>query len=158
MDPKRHPNPSVFDPERYIDDKTTSQESSQLRDVSKRDNFLFGAGRRICQGMHIADRSMFLAISRLLWAFRMEAPLDQGGKPTSPDPPRLIPGMLVQPEPFEAAIQPRTQKHAETIRSEWADAFKLLDAEEQWKEIPKGMSLSTYEPVTAADLEKPQLN
>ncbi|RWA03928.1 hypothetical protein EKO27_g11173, partial [Xylaria grammica] len=27
-------------------------------------------------------------------------------------------------------------------------------AEEQWKEIPKGMPLSTYEPVSAADLEK----
>ncbi len=154
MDPKRHANPFVFDPERFIDDNTTSQESSQQRDVSKRDNFLFGVGRRICQGMHIADRSMFLAISRLLWGFRMEAPVDNNGKPIVPDPTKLIPGMLVQPEPFPAAIRPRTQKHAETIRSEWADAFKLLDADEQWKEIPKGMPLSTYEPMSAAELEK----
>ncbi|KAI0445352.1 cytochrome P450 [Xylaria telfairii] len=154
MDPKRHPNPSVFDPERYIDDHTTSLESSQQRDVSKRDNFLFGVGRRICQGMHIADRSMFLAISRLLWGFRMDVPLDAAGKPIIPDPTKLIPGMLVQPEPFPATINPRTQKHAATIRKEWADAFALLDAEEQWKEIPKGMPLSTYEPVAAADLEK----
>lgn len=154
MDPKRHPNPTVFDPERYVDDNTNSLESSQQRDVSKRDNFLFGVGRRICQGMHIADRSMFLAISRLLWGFRMEVTLDQDGKPVTPDPTKLIPGMLVQPEPFPAAIHPRTQKHAETIRKEWTDAFNLLDAEEQWREIPKGMPLSTYEPVTTAELEK----
>lgn len=154
MDPKRHPNPSVFDPERYIDDNTTSQESSQQRDVSKRDNFLFGVGRRICQGMHIADRSMFLAISRLLWAFRMEVTLDQDGKPITPDPTKLIPGMLVQPEPFPAAITPRSQQHADTIRKEWAEALELLDGEDQWREIPKGMPLSTYEPMAAADLEK----
>jgi hypothetical protein len=154
MDPKRHPNPSVFDPERYINDHTTSLESSQQRDVTKRDNFLFGVGRRICQGMHIADRSMFLAMSRLLWGFRMEVPLDQDGQPITPDPTKLIPGMLVQPEPFPASIFPRTQKHAETIRREWADAFHLLDAEEQWQEIPKGMTLSTYERVETAELEK----
>lgn len=104
--------------------------------------------------MHIADRSMFLAISRLLWGFHMEVPLDAAGKPIIPDPTKLIPGMLVQPEPFPAIINPRTQKHAATIRKEWADAFALLDAEEQWKEIPKGMPLSTYEPVATTDLEK----
>lgn len=153
MDPKRHANPSVFDPERYIDDHTTSLESSQQRDVSKRDNFLFGVGRRICQGMHIADRSMFLAISRLLWGFRMEVALGADGQPVVPDPSKLIPGMLVQPEPFPAAINPRTQARADTIRKEWAEAEELLDAEEQWREIPKGMPLSTYEPVVAGELE-----
>ncbi|KAI0152833.1 cytochrome P450 [Xylariaceae sp. FL1272] len=153
MDPKRHPNPSAFDPMRYIDDNTTSLESSQQRDVTKRDNFLFGVGRRICQGMHIADRSMFLAISRLLWSFRMETSLDKDGKPIVPDPTKLIQGMLVQPEPYPATIVARTQAHADTIRKEWADACDLLDAEEQWREIPKGMPLSTYEPAAAGELD-----
>jgi len=154
MDPKRHPNPTVFDPERYIGDDTTSLESSQQRDVRKRDNFLFGVGRRICQGMHIADRSMFLAISRLLWGFDMKVPLDIDGKSITPDPERLIPGMLVQPEPFPASITSRSLAHADTIRKEWADAFKLLDVDEQWREVPKDMSLSTYDPSGAADFEK----
>jgi hypothetical protein len=154
MDPKRHPNPSVFDPERYIDDNTTSLESSQQRDVTKRDNFLFGVGRRICQGMHIADRSMFLAMSRLLWGFNMEVPLDKDGKPITPDPSKLIAGMLVQPEAFPASIHARSPRHDSIMRKQWSDAFELLDAEEQWKEIPKGMPLSTYEPVVVEELEK----
>jgi hypothetical protein len=34
-------------------------------------DFFFGcsASRRICPGMHVAERELWLAISRLLWAF-----------------------------------------------------------------------------------------
>lgn len=38
----------------------------------QRDHWTFGAGRRICPGMIVAEREIFLAISRLLWAFRLE--------------------------------------------------------------------------------------
>ena len=33
---------------------------------------MFGAGRRICPGMLVAEREIWLVISRLLWAFNME--------------------------------------------------------------------------------------
>ncbi|KAF5558957.1 cytochrome p450 [Fusarium mexicanum] len=68
-DPERHPSPRQFNPMRYINDQQTSIEAANNPDPTKRDHFVFGAGRRRCQGMHIADRSLFLAISRLLWAF-----------------------------------------------------------------------------------------
>ena len=31
--------------------------------------FLFQISRRICPGIHVAERELWLAISRLLWAF-----------------------------------------------------------------------------------------
>jgi cytochrome P450 len=34
---------------------------------------MFGAGRRICPGMWVAEREIWLAISRLIWAFDLEA-------------------------------------------------------------------------------------
>ncbi|KAH8742573.1 cytochrome P450, partial [Diaporthe sp. PMI_573] len=67
--PSRHSDPEVFDPTRYEDDALTSQQSANLPDPTKRDHFSFGAGRRICPGLHVAERSLGVAIMRILWAF-----------------------------------------------------------------------------------------
>ncbi|PQE14708.1 Cytochrome P450 protein [Rutstroemia sp. NJR-2017a BBW] len=68
-DPQRHEDPDRFWPQRYLDDTTTTQQSINLADPTKRDHFAFGAGRRVCPGMHVAERSLALAIMRILWAF-----------------------------------------------------------------------------------------
>jgi len=71
FDENKFPNPELFDPERYINDTTNALESANLPDADARDHFAFGAGRRICVGTSLAEREMFLAISRFLWAFRI---------------------------------------------------------------------------------------
>ncbi|CCM00858.1 uncharacterized protein FIBRA_02904 [Fibroporia radiculosa] len=70
-DPSRHPGPEKFNPERYINDSTNNTESANLADPYERDHWMFGAGRRICPGMIVAEREIWLAISRMLWAFNM---------------------------------------------------------------------------------------
>lgn len=139
MDPKRFTNPRAFDPSRYLGDNQTSSEAAMNGDASKRDHFVFGAGRRLCQGMHIADRSLFLGIARLLWAFNLEKAIDAQGHEIVPDPDELSQGFLVHPKDFPARITPRSKRHAEVIRKEWEDCRALLDDEEQWTEVPKGM-------------------
>jgi hypothetical protein len=139
MDPQRHANPRIFDPTRYQDDFQTAQEAAMNPDPSKRDHMVFGAGRRRCQGMHIAERSLFLAIARLLWAFNFERVVE-GGKEVVPDPTALSQGFLVQPLPFPVKLVPRSQKHAEVLRKEWQTCEELLDGDMQWKSMPEGMS------------------
>ncbi|CAG9953155.1 unnamed protein product [Clonostachys rosea f. rosea IK726] len=70
-DPERHPNPDVFKPERWEGDVSTSQESGNYADNTKRDHFAFGVGRRFCPGVQVADRSFAVAIMRFLWSFDM---------------------------------------------------------------------------------------
>ena len=70
-DPHRHPDPDEFIPERYLGDDTTTMQSANLSDPTKRDHYAFGAGRRICPGYHVAERSLAVAIMRILWAFRI---------------------------------------------------------------------------------------
>ncbi|KAJ9115440.1 hypothetical protein QFC22_005198 [Naganishia vaughanmartiniae] len=65
----RHKDPDAFIPERYEGDERSSQQSINLADPTQRDHFAFGAGRRICPGYHVAERSFFVGFSRLLWAF-----------------------------------------------------------------------------------------
>lgn len=144
MDPKRFTNPRAFDPSRYEGDNQTSSEAAMNGDATKRDHFVFGAGRRVCQGMHIADRSLFLGIARLLWAFNIERAVDANGHEVVPDPNELTQGFIVHPKPFPAKITPRSEHHAELVRKEWEECQVLLDEDKQWKEVPKGMVFHSY--------------
>ncbi|KAI1125417.1 cytochrome P450 [Nemania abortiva] len=146
-DPSRHPNPRRFDPSRWAHDSQTSAEAAINRDVSKRDQFVFGAGRRLCQGMHIADRNLYLAISRLLWAFDFRRPIDElTGKEIVPDMEDLTEGLIVCPNPYKADIRPRSEAKAAAVREEWGKMTELLDNELQWKAVPEGLVWRDYEP------------
>ncbi|KAI1813103.1 cytochrome P450 [Poronia punctata] len=144
-DPTRYPNPRLYDPGRWVHDSTNSAESATLADVTQRDHFVFGAGRRLCQGMHIADRTLFLAISRLLWGFNIRRAVDsKTGVEILPDMHDLEDGLFTQPRPFPAAITPRMER-TERIREEWAKMQDLLDKDMQWKEVPEGLIWKDYE-------------
>ncbi|KAF4598324.1 hypothetical protein EYR38_006721 [Pleurotus pulmonarius] len=66
---ERYQDPWTFNPDRYLGDSLNASESSKLGDPLLRDHWAFGAGRRICPGMVVAERELWLAISRLLWSF-----------------------------------------------------------------------------------------
>jgi hypothetical protein len=146
-DPKRYPNPELFDPTRWENDTQSSAEATSNPDATKRDHFAFGAGRRICQGMHIADRSLFLAISRLLWAFDFCPALDKDtGKALLPRLDDNTDGLASWPKTFKADIRPRDISKAEVIRQEWSKMRELLDDELQWRILPEGMIWKEYKP------------
>lgn len=142
-DPERHENPRVFDPTRWAHDTQTEAQSATNADVSKRDHFMFGAGRRMCQGIHVAERSLFLAISRLLWAFDFQRPVDPvtGCEIPPSDADDLQGGMFVMPRPFQARILPRDGEKEVIIKKAWDEISEsFLDGNLQWKRMPDGLS------------------
>lgn len=138
MDPKRYPNPRAFNPDRYQDDHQSLGDAAANPDARERDVFTFGAGRRICPGIHVAERSLFLGISRILWAFNITPSLDKKGQPILPDPDRLTQGFVCLPEKFPANITPRSKQRAEIVEKEWKTTEKeYLDPEtKQWVRSP----------------------
>ncbi|KAG2063856.1 cytochrome P450 [Suillus decipiens] len=62
-DPEVYPEPDAFKPQRWIDDQ------GHLRDDLT--FFVYGFGRRICPGLHIANRSVFINSLLILWAFKL---------------------------------------------------------------------------------------
>lgn len=134
MDPNRHPEPRQFNPDRYMDDTQSLVDAATNPDPARRATFAFGAGRRICQGMHVAERSLFLAMARILWAFDIVPAKDEKGNDILPDPSKLTQGFICMPEPFQATIKPRSARRAELIRKSWEDAQKKLDPSSgQWR-------------------------
>ena len=144
MDPKRHPDPRRFDPTRYMHDKQTAAEAANNPDPAQRDHYVFGAGRRVCQGMHIAERSLFLAISRLLWVFDFRVARDEHGNEMIPDADDLTEGLLVAPKPFPANIVPRDSDKIAHVRAEWSKMEDLLDENLQWRVLPEGLIWKEY--------------
>ncbi|OAL49782.1 putative cytochrome P450 [Pyrenochaeta sp. DS3sAY3a] len=143
-DPNRYPNPRQFDPTRYRDDKTSSAESALGSDVSKRDHFTFGAGRRLCAGTHVADLALFLGISRILWAFDIRPAIDPVTKAKIiPDSDQYTNSNVCMPKPYPGQFVPRSPKKAQMVKSVWEEAAKELDEDGQWKEIPKGMKFQS---------------
>ncbi|CAG8640745.1 4640_t:CDS:2, partial [Ambispora gerdemannii] len=67
--PARFPNPSKFDPDRYLGVKESAVALAQ-GNVENRDQFAFGAGRRLCLGIQLE-----LFAASILWAFKIERPL-----------------------------------------------------------------------------------
>ncbi|KAL4801508.1 cytochrome P450 [Aspergillus unguis] len=148
MDPNRSEDPRVFKPERFTGDHTTLYQSA-VGDTTKRDNFVFGAGRRLCQGIHIAERSLFLGISRLLWAFTFYPGKDANGNRFEYDIEDLVGGITVQPNEYPVRIEPRAANKVQIIRESVEECKKLLDPQTlQWKSVPGGMAFSTWMPET----------
>jgi hypothetical protein len=147
MDPERNPNPRTFDPTRFANDLRSEFESATSGDPSGRNNYIFGAGRRVCQGMHIAERSLFLGVSRLLWAFDFKQPVDPAtGKPKPlPDVDNLVGSLTIEPAPFEVSIVPRSGRKEEQVREIWKESEETLLNKEtkQWNAVPEGMAFST---------------
>lgn len=144
MDPARHPQPRRFNPDRYKDDRQSLADAAANPDYSKRDQFTFGAGRRICPGIHVAERSLFLGVSRMLWAFDISPAPDKHGKPIMPDPDRLTQGFVCQPEEFPVTITPRSESRKQVVIDEWRAAEKewLDPITKQWRICPLGEARS----------------
>ncbi|KAH6842954.1 cytochrome P450 [Chaetomium sp. MPI-CAGE-AT-0009] len=147
FDPSRYPDPGTFNPLRYANDNSTSYESAANPDITKRDHFGFGATRRVCQGFHVADRSLFFAISRLLWAFDIRKAVDEHGNEITPDREDMMDSLVTMPNPFPARITPRSESRAAQVRDIWADCQKTLDHDKQWKETPEGISFGRWAPL-----------
>ncbi|KAK5138503.1 hypothetical protein LTR08_000089 [Meristemomyces frigidus] len=133
-DPSRAPEPRRFDPSRYKDDHLGLYDSASNPDGTKRDQFTFGSGRRICQGMHVAERSLFLAMSRILWAFDVTFERNGAGEPIIPDQERFTQGFVCMPEEFPARITPRSSERARLVEREWlkAERESLHPVNKQW--------------------------
>ena len=88
--------------------------------------------------MHVAERSLFLGISRILWAFNISPAEDASGKPILPDQEKLTQGFVCMPEEYTAKITPRSEDRAKRVQQEWKQAAQdLLDSKtKQWLSVP----------------------
>ena len=126
MDEQTYKNPAAFIPERFADHSKLAPEYA-AGDWEKRDHYGYGAGRRICPGIHLAERNMFLSIAKLLWAFNFEDKMGADGKPLANDPDPVTgyhQGFLYCAKPYGCKPVVRSEHIRETILKEFKEAEK----------------------------------
>jgi len=120
-------NEEEFWPERYDGFKKLANDYSGSGDYEARDHYTYGAGRRICPGIHLAERNQWRSMAKILWAFKISKAKDPvTGKEISIDVDAYKEGLAQSPLPFQVHIEPRTAAHAAAIRREWAEAKTIL--------------------------------
>ena len=120
QDPVLFPNPEEYIPERFVPGSALFNPALQPFDLP------FGFGRRVCPGMHLARNSIFITISRILWAFDISPPVDENGAHILPDPNNFTLGFNSRPMPFGCVLKPRSEKIRELVMREGEAANESL--------------------------------
>ena len=122
-DASMYTEPEVFNPARWKGQTGLSADYARMADPEKRDHYAFGTGRRICAGIDFAERELFIAVSKILWAFDIQPGIDENGNEREIDidlETGFQEGIIVEPYPFQCDIRPRSEKRKQVIYKELA--------------------------------------
>ncbi|KAH0830804.1 hypothetical protein AYO21_10035 [Fonsecaea monophora] len=122
-------DPEKYNPDRFLEYPRMADSYAGSPDWQRRDHYAYGAGRRICPGIHLAERTQWRLNARLLWAFEIHRKIDpQTGKPMPIDVNNYHEGISHTPAEFPVVFKPRSQAHIDLIRQEMASAANFLKA------------------------------
>jgi len=75
---------------------------------------IFGFGRRVCPGEHLAFPSLFILCSNILATMHISPVSDHEGRPILPEV-QYTNGVVAHPKPFQCDITPRSAKAVDLI-------------------------------------------
>ncbi len=128
MDEKVFKDPREFIPERYSEHPLLASKYA-VGSWEKRDHYSYGVGRRICAGMNIAERNVFIGLAKLLWAFEFDYATGPDGKqiPIDTDPiTGYEHGIIHGPREFKFKATVRSEARKETIMREFEEAQNVF--------------------------------
>jgi len=133
-DESKFPNPDTFDPDHFAGQTELAPGLAAAADYENRDHYGYGSGRRICPGIHLAERNLFLGIAKILWAFHIAPGKDELGQVIEPniDPATAYStGFLPCALPYAVEITPRSEARRATIMREFKEAEENVFAKYQ---------------------------
>lgn len=111
-----YPDPETFKPDRWLDPSYPTYHDPLTQYPNLQNYSAFGFGRRICPGMHIAERSLNLLIARIAWACDIGKKTDSSGEEVPVPLYDYVSGFNVQPNRFAFDLKARGEQRWRIIK------------------------------------------
>lgn len=126
----KYPDPDGFRPERWLEPDWPTYKEPLTQFPTIMGMTSFGWGQRSCLGQTLTRDETVVACGGLLWGFNLVKKLDADGRPIEAALDKSNSLLIVKPDPFEMAFEPRSEaRKAEMIRN-WREA-EAKDAKER---------------------------
>ncbi|KAK2053410.1 cytochrome P450 [Colletotrichum caudatum] len=126
-DPDEYDDPDSFNPDRFIGStfgvKQGNESTKEAPDQSRRPTYSFGAGRRVCAGQRMAENSMLMTMSKLLWCFDV-VPGDRA--PDTNVQTAFKDAILTGPKTFDVSFEVRSEERRKVLVAQWHEADAWL--------------------------------
>ncbi|KAL3459719.1 cytochrome P450 [Aspergillus heterothallicus] len=123
-DPELYPDGDTFNPDRWLNPKYPTFREPLSKYPSLQNFSSFGFGRRICPGMNIAERSLYILPARVMWACRITKAKDANGADITPPSYDYTTGFNAQPKPFTFHLEARSEQRRLAVDEAWREAKK----------------------------------
>ena len=123
-DPQTWKAPEHFHPDRFENYPALASVYAASGEWDKRDHFGYGAGRRICPGIHLAERNLIIGVAKLLWAFEFTEP--SGAKNDLSAETGSSKGFLHCPKDYGCEVRLRSPLKRDTVMREYAQAQQVF--------------------------------
>lgn len=114
----QYANPDAYDPDRYRGaPPLLASDYAASSNYEARDHYAYGAGRRICPGIPLAERTQWRVFAKVLWAFDIEPEVDgRTGRREVIDTEAFENNFLPFPTEYRVRFVPRSERHVEVLR------------------------------------------
>ena len=122
-EPALYPDPETYNPRRWLEPEYPTFREPLSRFPNLQNYSSFGFGRRICPGMNIAERSLYILTARILWAGRFSKKIDpvSGAEIEVPEY-DYVSGFNTQPMPFQFTLEARSGERRRILEEAWKKA------------------------------------
>ena len=127
-----YPEPERFNPVRWLSADYPTYREPLAKFPSLQNFSSFGFGRRICPGMNIAERSLYILTARIAWACEFSKKRGPNGEEIEAPPYNYTSGFNTQPKPFPFELRARSEQRRILVeqarrKAEAADPMRAKD-------------------------------
>ena len=121
-EPSLYPDPERFNPNRWLRPEYPTYKAPLSRFLSLQKFSSLGFVRRICLGMNIAERSLFLLTARIMWACEFSKNKDSTGNDIEVSSYDYTSGFNTQPRLYQFDLKARNEKRQQLVDKAWRHA------------------------------------
>lgn len=116
-DEEMYPDPDTFNPDRWLNPDYPTFQAPLTHYPDLKRYLTFGEGRRICPGLQLAERSLFIEVSTLMWACSVGKKNDKDGVviPVPLYDPK--PGQNTSPKRFSFSLEVRNKNRISILQT-----------------------------------------